>query len=413
MSIRFLLSSALALSTMTLVMAESKTVTVTEAGTLQSQFTTDEMASVTELTVSGPINKTDLTFVNSSLTALETLNLKQSNIVEETIETTTYPANEMPSEVFESNKIIKSISFPSTLTSIGASAFEFSYIQSPDFSTCPKLEKIGKNAFSSTVYLKGVNLSQNAALTIIEESAFNTSGEKLSEIGIEETTIDFSGCSSLKTIGEYAFNQHKISTKIIFDGCTSLESIGNRAFNNSKVAIIDLSDCINLTKISRGVFNYCSKANKIILPINLKEIETEAFKTLATSRLESVISLAVEVPNLEENGFPKGFANAILLVPKGTKEKYKAHTEWAKFNEIVEDASLSVENAYTENLKVSAQNNIIKIYNIENGATINIYNMQGALVVTQIATDNHAEISLPVSGMYIVKCGKSIAKVML
>ena len=69
MSIRFLLSSALALSTMTLVMAESKTVTVTEAGTLQSQFTTDEMDSVTELTVSGPINKTDLTFVNSSLTA--------------------------------------------------------------------------------------------------------------------------------------------------------------------------------------------------------------------------------------------------------------------------------------------------------------------------------------------------------
>ena len=39
--------------------------------------------------------------------------------------------------------------------------------------------------------------------------------------------------------------------------------------------------------------------------------------------------------------------------------------------------------------------------------------MQGALVFTQIATDNHAEISLPVSGMYIVKCGKSIAKVML
>ena len=59
------------------------------------------------------------------------------------------------------------------------------------------------------------------------------------------------------------------------------------------------------------------------------------------------------------------------------------------------------------------QHNIIKIYNIENGATINIYNMQGALVFTQIATDNHAEISLPVSGMYIVKCGKSIAKVML
>lgn len=413
MSIRFLLSSALALSTMTLVMAESKTVTVTEAGTLQSQFTTDEMTSVTELTVSGPINKTDLAFVNGSLTALETLNLQQSNIVEETIETTTYPANEMPSEVFENNKIIKSISFPSTLTSIGARAFEYSNIQSPDFSTCPKLEIIGKNAFATTPYLKGVNLSQNAALTTIEESAFNTSGDKLSEIGIEETTIDFSGCSSLKIIGEYAFNQHKISTKIIFDGCTSLESIGNRAFNNSKVTIIDLSDCINLTEIPRGIFNQCSKVNKIILPKNLKKIEAEAFKTLATSRLESVISLAVEVPDLEENGFPKGFTNAILSVPKETKEKYKAHTEWSKFSDIIEDASLSVESTYTESLKVSVQNNIIKIYNIEEGATINIYNVRGALVATQVATDNYAEISLPVSGIYIIKSGKSIAKVML
>ena len=42
MSIRFLLSSALALSVMTSVMAESKNVAVTEAGTLQSKFTTEE-----------------------------------------------------------------------------------------------------------------------------------------------------------------------------------------------------------------------------------------------------------------------------------------------------------------------------------------------------------------------------------
>ena len=62
---------------------------------------------------------------------------------------------------------------------------------------------------------------------------------------------------------------------------------------------------------------------------------------------------------------------------------------------------------------MSVQNNIIKIYNIEDGATINIYNVQGALVATQVATDNYAEISLPVSGIYIIKSGKSIAKVML
>ena len=84
MSIRFLLSSALALSVMTSVMAESKNVAVTEAGTLQSKFTTEELTTVTELVISGPINATDLSFVNSELTALETLDLQQTNIVEET-----------------------------------------------------------------------------------------------------------------------------------------------------------------------------------------------------------------------------------------------------------------------------------------------------------------------------------------
>ena len=137
MSIRFLLSSALALSVMTSVMAESKNVAVTEAGTLQSKFTTEELTTVTELVISGPINATDLSFVNSELTALETLDLQQTNIVEETKTvdevTTTYPENEMPSNIFDHNASIKTIKFPSGMTSIGDYAFQYSAIQTVDF----------------------------------------------------------------------------------------------------------------------------------------------------------------------------------------------------------------------------------------------------------------------------------------
>ncbi len=414
MSIRFLLSSALALSTMTLVMAESKTVTVTEAGTLQSQFTTDEMTSVTELTVSGPINKTDLAFVNGSLTALETLNLQQSNIVEETIETTTYPANEMPSNALDHNTTIKTINFPSGMTSIGDYAFQFSNIQTVNFSTCPQLQSIQEYAFYCTNYLKGINLSGLRNLEIIEENAFNTNGQKLSEINVNEVTIDLSGCSSLKTISDYAFTNTKAaSVKINFTGCTALSYIGNRAFNNAKVQILDLSSCSSLETLTGSSFNLCSKITDIILPANLKKIEEKALSS-AGSNLVSVKSLAIVPPTLASGGFSAtGVAKATLSVPVGAKAAYEADEEWAKFNEIVEDASLSVESTYTESLKVSVQNNIIKIYNIEEGATINIYNVQGALVATQVATDNYAEISLPVSGIYIIKSGKSIAKVML
>ena len=413
MSIRFLLSSALALSTMTLVMAESKTVTVTEAGTLQSQFTTDEMASVTELTVSGPINKTDLTFVNSSLTALETLNLKQSNIIEETIETETYKANTFPASSFSHNVTLKNISLPMSITEIGDNAFEFTKLENVDFSGCANLNMIGLEAFASNDYLKEVNLSNCTGLVTIGYNAFNSCGNKVDELGISETSINLSGCSALTTISDYAFSNHKKSTAIDFTGCTSLNYIGNRAFNNSKVILLDLSSCSSLETLTGYSFNLCTKIIDIILPINLKMIEAKTFPN-ASSSLVSVKSLATVPPTLVSGGFSAtGVAKATLSVPVGAKAAYEADEEWAKCNEIVEDASLSVENAYTENLKVSAQNNIIKIYNIENGATINIYNMQGALVVTQIATDNHAEISLPVSGMYIVKCGKSIAKIML
>lgn len=418
MSIRFLLSSALALSVMTSVMAESKNVAVTEAGTLQSKFTTEELTTVTELVISGPINATDLSFVNSELTALETLDLQQTNIVEETKTvdevTTTYPENEMPSNIFDHNASIKTIKFPSGMTSIGDYAFQYSAIQTVDFSTCPQLQLIREFAFYCTNYLNGINLSGLKNLEIIEENAFNTNGQKLSEINVNEVTIDLSGCSSLKTISDYAFTNTKAaSVKINFTGCTALSYIGNRAFNNAKVQILDLSSCSSLETLTGYSFNLCTKITDIILPINLKMIEAKTFPN-ASSSLVSVKSLATVPPTLVSGGFSAtGVTKATLSVPVGAKAAYEADEEWAKFNEIVEDVSLSVESAYAESLKVSAQNNIIKIYNIENGATINIYNMQGALVFTQIATDNHAEISLPVSGMYIIKCGKSIAKVML
>ena len=195
--------------------AQTKNVVVETAGTLSTLIPAEEVSTLTTLTVSGSINKTDLDTLNG-MPALTTLDLSQANIVAETVGEVTYAANTVPDETFSGNQSITKVVFPNSLESLGTESFYMTEIGVLDFSNCPELKEIGYRAFGS-----------------IQETL---------------THVSFNGCSKLETIGEYAFTNDKAIASIDFTGCSSLKTIGNRAFLNlnASLEILDLSDCTAL-----------------------------------------------------------------------------------------------------------------------------------------------------------------------
>ena len=61
---------------------QAKEVTLTEAGTLSGMISNEELNSLTELTVNGPVNGSDIKIIRAMGGTLKTLNMKNARIVE-------------------------------------------------------------------------------------------------------------------------------------------------------------------------------------------------------------------------------------------------------------------------------------------------------------------------------------------
>lgn len=414
MKIRSLLPMAFAMLCMTSAMAQSKTVTTTSAGTLAGLLTDDEKASVKELTVSGPLNKTDFNFI-MTMTALESLDIKATTIAEETLDGTTYPADELPQNALNKNETIKTLVLPASIVSIGENCFESALVENVDFSVCTELKTIGKQSFYMASLISSINLSGLKKLELIDYQAFGSCASKT-----EATTLDInlSGCSSLKKLGEYAFSNIKrtspaLSLNLNFEGCTSLTSIENRAFLNGKMTNVDLSECTALETISTSVFqNTAGTIATLTLPVNLKTIAAKAFN--GQKKFTSVTSLAVNPPTLAADGFTaSGIENVTLTVPAGSKAAYEANEEWKKFKEIVESDGSSVKEFEVANLKVWTSGDAVYVAGAEEGAAVNVYNLSGALVASGKVSNGGIALQVSAKGLYLVKIGDTTAKVRL
>lgn len=182
--------------------------------------------------------------------------------------------------------VLDSVSFVdcSSLEIIDEYSFRENNITSLDFSTCNSLREIRYYAFEENK-LTSVNFSNCSSLKKIGSSTFgrneissiNFSGcDSLSEIGYSAfsynnlATLDLSPCKSLTKIDDYAFNDadgyyDNQLTSINFSGCVSLQSIGQSAFRYNSLTGIDLSSCTSLTYIAAYAFQYNSFSS-LVLP---------------------------------------------------------------------------------------------------------------------------------------------------
>lgn len=315
----------------TLAMAENKTINVTTAGSLSSLINESEIESITELTLTGNINKSDFCFIDTTLTKLETLNIKDVTIEAETKHGKTYPANEIPDSafmqngyenknnvwVYTGNKNIKSFILPSSITSIGKSAFDDVKATSIDFRNCTALETIKSHAFN-VAQVTSINLSGLTSLKTIGDYAF---------FQTQATTINLEGCSALESLGERAFAQSYFVTSVNLNGCTSFKTVSDRSFlnlakNSAPTSfIIDLSDT-QIETIVVSAFQ-SSKATEYVFPSTLKEIEEKAFYSANAIKKLTFNSAGVTIAS---NSFPAGVMTKVtVIVPEGAEETYKGY----------------------------------------------------------------------------------------
>ena len=190
-------------------------------------------------------------------------------------------------QAFMSASLQKLILSPA-LEIIGDYAFYYSRLETVDFSPCRStLKYIGNYAFYRTLYC-----DYDSYMGYIDEWI--------------SYPMDFTGCSKLETIGDYAFGGETYPCDVILKGCSSLKTIGNSAFGYPwsfyQIMEVDFSDCVALESIGQNLFNedfYLAgldlRANK-----NLKTIKNKAFPGLPNN---SKVYLPDSVTDLNGGAF--------------------------------------------------------------------------------------------------------------
>ena len=280
-----------------------KVIHVETAGTLPTLMSEEEQVQVTDLTLSGYINGTDVKFIRGM--GLKKVDFTEVHIVGGDSYYTyryPYPSTRPPVDYHTSdnffpnycfyNGTLREIKLPNSVTRIGHSAFEkcrnLTSVEIPDGITA-----IGWRTFKDCTNLIAIKLPES--ITKIDNYAFENC-TSLTSIEIPDGVTDiqyvFSGCTSLTSVE-------------IPDGVTSMTS----AFEN----------CTSLTSIE--------------IPDGVTDIGDYAF---ADTGLKEIHMKGSTPPNVSDSAFST-YAYVTLYVPVGSKEAYMAHKIWGKFGNIVEE----------------------------------------------------------------------------
>ena len=180
--------------------------------------------------------------------------------------------------------------------------------------TIPKyVTKIGEYAFENCSGLTKITLPDG--ITEIGEKAFAFTG-RITSINLPESII---------TIGHSAFRSTGLNTVTIPPKVTT---IPRYAFQNSDLVSVVLHSKITL--IEGGAFWSCNRLESIEIPASVGEIQNSAF--------ESCSKLTIKMLNPEPCtiGTDDVFQNVkSILVPKGRKATYEAHSNWSQWSSII------------------------------------------------------------------------------
>ncbi|MCR4671705.1 MAG: leucine-rich repeat protein [Lachnospiraceae bacterium] len=250
------------------------------------------------------------------------------------------------------------IILPSTLMSIGKSAFSQTHISAIDlpeglktvdaraFKSCNYLTEltfpesvvaIGEDLFEGCFNLQRVHLPEG--LKTIPDSCFKYCSA-LTEVNIPAATetigpLAFDGCSNLTYadlpegltfIGEFAFNITGLKEIVL---PSTLTEIGQGALSGTQIKTIAFPESI--ASYGNGVLEFCYKLNSVTLPDNIKNIPDSFFNNTNLAR----IYLPDGMESIEKSAFYMCTNLASVRIPASVKEiGYGAFTYCYKLTDV-------------------------------------------------------------------------------
>lgn len=438
--------------------ATSKTVSVTEAGTLSTLIPASEKNAITSLTVSGTLNGTGIRFIremagldiegettDGKLTELNIAGIELTDGGDAYYEdawskyytATSYDVSEDNdlyyctdlSYAFTGTNLTKVV-WPATMWEVGENALAYCS-DLKEFVLGSETNEIKPHAFSRCSALETITLTPK--IIYIDEFAF-------------------SDCSSLKSIALPAGLE--MLDKSCFLGCSSLASvtfgdvteIREKVFYGCK-ALTNVVLPATLTKLDKAAFDGCSSLTEITLPKKLKTLGEAVFE--GCTALEAINVAEGNASFASADGvlfnkaktnllaFPAGKTGAyavpsgteeiaapititadvfedvdlntcVLNVPEEGVEAYKADAQWGKFKNIngimpsgVNDVVSSID------ASVSVANGVLTIDGAQ--GDISVYNIGGVRLA-----NGSVRLSVTLSkGVYIVTLNGKATKVIV
>jgi hypothetical protein len=311
--------SAIGLESQTITVAQDGAPINITPGSLATVLTTDELNSITELTLTGTIDARDFKTIRDRMPLLNMLDISGATIVEYTgidgtspytYQNTLYPVNTIPENSFYKLKtVLASVILPPSLTSIGKSAFaNCSSLSNIDLPI--SVTSIGDDAFSSCVGMSvltipssvrtiGFHAFENCHFTSIREKSSIPPGPGLSlsvfyNVNKNKCTLYVPfGTASLYR----AANQWQDFKKIVEDseGFNLSSYLENLSYTSGSNATITINANVNWTANSDQTWLSISPASgtgiaqKLILTAeaNPFSIPRTAYVTISASGIES------------------------------------------------------------------------------------------------------------------------------
>jgi hypothetical protein len=230
---------------------------------------------------------------------------------------------------------IKSVTFPSTLTSIGGSAFARTGLES--VAIPPAVTTLEEYTFSTCANLKSVTIPEG--VVNIGFCAFNYCGiESLTlPSTIRSMSQSFHSCGNLASL---TLTEGITTVNHSFYSCNALKEV--HIPGSVKLTSSDFSRCENLetVTIAEGVeeitgFYGCWNLKSVTLPSTTSRVESYGFS--GCSSLTSVTCLALEPPTATgqiPGGKGVGMEGRTLYVPALTQDYYKETANWKDFPSI-------------------------------------------------------------------------------
>ena len=331
---------------------ESKTVNVT-AGSLYSAFTSDERATVTDLTVTGTIDARDFATMRDSMPELAVLNISGATITAYSGTSGTagntsldYPANTIPDYAFVlfnsssdyyAKTTLISVQLPLTATAVGRLAFLFCY--NLNSITIPNsVTHIGQGSFE---YCYGINaVSIPASVANIDASAFFGCNGYV--------TVDLNN-PNFSSLNGSLFNKNQTTlihvpyyTAGSYTIPSTVTSIIKGAFGVCEF-LTSVTIPSSVTFIDNNAFRYCYNLTSLSIPASVTVIGDYAFGNCSNLASFNVYSATPVNLSASINAFYGVNTDTCLLrVPAGAENAYKSATLWENFVYLSSITSKSV-----------------------------------------------------------------------